>query len=377
MPLPHYRQFHVATGRRATLRLLMMWTQEYCAPPTCASLVASLALSVSRPCDWRCRRLMYLLANQGNGNFFFIDDPDKLLEVFHEEMKYILTPVLENLRVWFRLPPELDVEEIYGFEFGVVDGDYVILAPEQQYSVTPEEEADKPDDDGKVTMSTVFASKKNGLVMVKILAPQLAELATISEDVFATIYYRYTLVESGVEETNSVDVKLDNFVWPGAGEVLDYYTSDIIRRNLCVLRIGLAMKHACTVYHQAPDDYAALEAQVEILERTEEGCKEVFDYLVSMNWEDRFVDETFDDLQVIHKLASNIAAILPEPEPIEEMPDVISEVADGVGEFDVISSDISMSDGLAEEDGVGFGPDISSDSEGVDSSTPDALSSID
>ena len=51
--------------------------------------------------------MMYLLANQGNGNFFFIDDPDKLLEVFHEEMKYILTPVLENLRVWFRLPTRL------------------------------------------------------------------------------------------------------------------------------------------------------------------------------------------------------------------------------------------------------------------------------
>jgi len=98
-----------------------------------------------------------------------------------------------------------------------------------------------------------------GLVMVKLLASQMEQLASLTDEIFATIYYRYTLGADGVEETHSIDVKLSSLTLPEDGGPVEYFSNDIIRRNLCVLRVGLAMKLACTVYHTDPADAAAID----------------------------------------------------------------------------------------------------------------------
>ena len=210
------------------------------------------------------QELMYELANQGNGNFYFLDDGDKLLEVFRHEIEYLLTPVAENLRISFHLPPGFFVQDIYGFDFQATDdGDWQLLGPSPQYTVDGGSVDPNPDPGpgpvggGDVAISTLFASSKNGLLMVKLGADTWDVFAAWDAMDFASISYSYDLVTKGVTESNEKTVVLGSLSYfaeddPASG--LGYFTGPIMQRNYCVLRAGLAIQEACERFHEDPRD---------------------------------------------------------------------------------------------------------------------------
>ena len=208
--------------------------------------------------------LMYQLASQGNGNFYFLDDGAKLVDVFQHEIEFLLTPVAQNLKIWFTLPPGFEVEAIYGFDYQVdpATGEVMLLGPSPQYSVGPQDPdpPDNPggDDGGGVSVSTLYASKKNGLLMMKIRADKPNVFAAWNAMEFATITYSYELVGQGKMETATKKAEMGSlsyFEEDGDGP-LAYFSGPIMQRNFCILRAGLAIKQACTLFNQQPQDVA-------------------------------------------------------------------------------------------------------------------------
>jgi hypothetical protein len=212
--------------------------------------------------------LMYGLANQGNGNFYFLEDGTKLLDVFQHEIEYLLTPVAQNLKISFTLPQGFSVQEIYGFDFIEENGEVILIGPSPQYSVTP----DQPDpgtpgggDNKDVAVSTLLASKKNGLLMVKIKADQPDIFKAWEAMDFAVLTYSYELVTKNKTEVNEVVAQMGTltyFAEDGPDSPMSYFTGPIMQRNFCVLRAGLAIRSACDLYHQPSPDINGAVVQI-------------------------------------------------------------------------------------------------------------------
>jgi len=215
--------------------------------------------------------LMYALANQGNGNFYFLDDGEKLVDVFQHEIEYLLTPVAENLKISFSLPKGFQVEAIYGFEYATdpATGEVMLTGPSKQYTVGPDKPKPPDDGDPDVAVSTLFASKKNGLLMVKIKSDKPDVFKAWKAMDFAQIKYSYDLPNELKTESAEKKVEMGSLSYfaeddPDSG--LAYFTGPIMQRNFCILRSALAIKQACTHFNAEPMDINS--AVVEIADAT-------------------------------------------------------------------------------------------------------------
>ena len=250
--------------------------------------------------------LMYGLANQGNGNFYFLEDGDKLVDVFQHEIEYLLTPVAQNLKISFTLPQGFGVEEIYGFDFVVDNGEVILIGPSPQYTVTPGEPGigGNGGNGGKdVAISTLLASKKNGLLMVKIKAPSPDIFASWEAMDFAILTYSYELVTKNKTESNEVVAQMGTLTYfaeddPNSG--LAYFTGPIMQRNFCILRMGLAVKEACDLFHQ--EGGADINGAVVQIADASTFCNGI-----NLQLNDPAIDE---DLELLEQLKTNMCTIL-------------------------------------------------------------------
>ncbi|MFU8802453.1 MAG: hypothetical protein ACNA8W_01470, partial [Bradymonadaceae bacterium] len=62
-------------------------------------------------------RLMAAMADEGGGNYHFINDSSALAGVFSEELDTLLQTVARATTVVVELGPDLDVDEVYGFPY--------------------------------------------------------------------------------------------------------------------------------------------------------------------------------------------------------------------------------------------------------------------
>ncbi len=216
--------------------------------------------------------LLHLLATQGSGNFFFLDSAEKLAEVFTEELEYLLTPVADNLQVWFTLPDGFGVEDIYGFEYKSSDGEFHLLGPTPQYTVSGGEIIEEQPDTGEepnVAVSTLFASKKNGLLMVKLDSPSGNVLKDFENMPLATVYYSYDLVDTGDTEAFDIEIGVGSMEYD-IDDGFQYFSGAIMQKNFCVLRAGLAMKQASAIYNEQGTD--AIQAAITVLNQAKVFC---------------------------------------------------------------------------------------------------------
>ena len=257
------------------------------------------------------QELMYELANQGGGNFYFIQDAAKLMDVFIHEIEYLMTPVAENLKISFTLPQGFEVEEIYGYDWSVdaVSGEVMILAPQPETTITdpdkPPVEPGDPGDgptDAEKAAATLFASKKNGLLMVKIKSLFPDVFASWSAMEFATIHYSYDLISDGSTESATKAVTMGSqsyFEEDGQGP-LAYFSGPVMQRNFCILRIGLAIQKACTIMHTENPDHG-------------DAFDELYDAQIFCNGIQLALttpDEAItDDLELVTALHDNICAV--------------------------------------------------------------------
>lgn len=60
--------------------------------------------------------LMTNLAEYGRGNYYFIDSPDDIPGIFQKELEGLLSVVAQNTRLQVNFPPQLELEQVYGYE---------------------------------------------------------------------------------------------------------------------------------------------------------------------------------------------------------------------------------------------------------------------
>jgi hypothetical protein len=133
-----------------------------------------------------------------------------------------------------------------------------MLGPSPQYEIDDGSVVTEPPDppagggeEPDVAVSTLFASKKNGLLMVKLSSPGADLLRDMENAALTTVYYEYQLVEQQVTEYFTTEVALGSLEYDTGGG-FQYFSGAIMQRNFCILRAGLAMKEACRLVAEDP-----------------------------------------------------------------------------------------------------------------------------
>ncbi|MBI5609365.1 MAG: VWA domain-containing protein [Deltaproteobacteria bacterium] len=193
--------------------------------------------------------LMNAIAQKGNGTAWFLPNAQAAKEVFVQDLETMLLPVAEKLTLQFKLANGWKVAEIYGFKWVEKDGEVTITGPMEAVGPTDPGNPDpgNPEDPevgtDPVAMPTLFASKRNGLVMARLIAPANTQPADLANLTLATVTYGYTLSKGGAAEQFSVPVQVPGLVQiPDGG--LAYFANPAVHRAWLLLGDGLSLIQA-------------------------------------------------------------------------------------------------------------------------------------
>ena len=220
--------------------------------------------------------LMIGIAQQGDGTAWFLKDAAHAKDVFLNDLETMLLPVAKDLWIKFKLAKGWKVDKIYGFDWVEKEGEVIITGPSKGQDggptpVDPNEEPTDPDtgtpDEDKVALPTLFASKKNGMIMVSLLAPANVDGALVNGLLLSTISYGYTIAKVETKESFEVPVKVFGVIQiPDGGWA--YFADPIVRRSYALLRAGLALLEATKTAGEGDkvSALAALDAALLVLD---------------------------------------------------------------------------------------------------------------
>ncbi len=215
--------------------------------------------------------LMNAIAQKGNGTAWFLPNAQAAKEVFIQDLETMLLPVAEKLTLQFKLANGWKVAEIYGFKWVEKDGEVTITGPMEAVGPTDPGNPDpgNPEDPGvgtdPVAMPTLFASKRNGLVMARLIAPANTQPSDLVNLTLATVTYGYTLSKGGAAEQFSVPVQVPGLVQiPDAGTA--YFTNPAVHRAWLLLGDGQSLIQAVAQAEagKQSDALATLAAQKQL-----------------------------------------------------------------------------------------------------------------
>ncbi len=222
-------------------------------------------------------QLMNAIAQKGNGTAWFLQNAAHAKEVFLNDLETMLLPVAEKLWISFALEEGWQVDKIYGFEWVEEDGVVTVLGPSSPDDVGPQPEpsvdggSTGSDDDAgakdeHIALPTLFASKKNGFIMVRLLPPPGADATLFVDLLLADLEYGYTLSKTGEKQSFQVPVEVPGLKFVADGG-LAYFASPIVRRAFVLLHVGRAMQKACELAETGDDDdaTAALDAALALV----------------------------------------------------------------------------------------------------------------
>ncbi len=232
--------------------------------------------------------LMTTIAQKGDGTAWFLKNAAHAKDVFLNDLETLLLPVAKDLWITFKLAEGWKVDKIYGFDWVEEDGEITITGPSsgQPVGPTPEDPdnkgepttGEKDKDGNKAALPTLFASKKNGMIMVRLIAPDGAEQKLVDGLLLSTIQYGYTIAKVETKESFEVPVNV-----PGITMVPDggfaYFADPIVRRSFALLRAGLALVDAATAAGDGKKDdgIAALDAALNTLDAQAKKVPEAYD----------------------------------------------------------------------------------------------------
>lgn len=74
--------------------------------------------------------LMTAMANQGAGNYYFVDDTSRIAAIFTQELKSLAASVARNTALVIKLAPGVSLGELYGFPYRESNGSLMISLAE-------------------------------------------------------------------------------------------------------------------------------------------------------------------------------------------------------------------------------------------------------
>jgi Ca-activated chloride channel homolog len=152
------------------------------------------------------------------GNFFYLNDFDRVIQVFDEEFEFLVTPLAYDVKLTATIPFTLDVDGVYGLPGLEANGRVLDL-----------------------TVPTLFLSSRKGGAEI-VVRLRVGALADFSGDIeLATIDYEYETPDGSVHASRIVE-HLPGGLDPLAGE--SYFESDAVRRAVLLTDTALALRHS-------------------------------------------------------------------------------------------------------------------------------------
>ncbi|OGQ87007.1 MAG: hypothetical protein A2289_08025 [Deltaproteobacteria bacterium RIFOXYA12_FULL_58_15] len=174
--------------------------------------------------------LMRELSEQGGGNFYFIESPEKVIVVFKDELDFLVTPLANNLTATIELGENFTLVDVYGFSYNWDEGGNMV-----------------------VTVPTVFASRRGGAMLIRVESRDA--LSALQGEVVTRITYSYEpLSNEGTvlpEETY-----ISTATVPSANEA-NIFASDGVHKSIVVWNMVQSFQAASNAHHV---DHANLRA---------------------------------------------------------------------------------------------------------------------
>ncbi len=181
--------------------------------------------------------LMRSLAERGAGNFYYVEDPQAVQEVFAEELDYFLTPIALDLTIQLRSGSAYRLKNVTGaVNWRVEDFGGSIWIPAVFLASRTEDATD----------ATPMGRRGGGSSFFVETEPASGTDSPLAEMVEVVLTYRDA--ETGEEHTQSILVRA-----PEEAEALAYYSEDPMIKNAAVYQIYKGLHRACEVAGESYD----------------------------------------------------------------------------------------------------------------------------
>jgi Ca-activated chloride channel family protein len=266
--------------------------------------------------------LMKGLAETGSGNFYYVESPDAVTEVFTEELAYFAQPIALDLQV--------AVQSSDSYSLGEVVGTRLWKHDETEPGVDPGNYADS----GSLYVPALFLSSRSDTEPGESgrrgggssIYLELSRSGSAIGDSFATVTASFRL--PGSDEVITQEIVIANPVGEGLPEGGFVSHIEMLKAH-AVYNFFMGLRQAC---EQAESDYAASLATIQELR------------INALEWNERVPDaDISEDLALLDQFETNLNG--------EGFEDGYGE--DGYGGYDDIDNDPSLQ--MCSASGTGFG----------------------
>jgi Ca-activated chloride channel family protein len=179
------------------------------------------------------QELMLSLAEQGNGNFYFVETQEKITKVFKDELDFLITPLAHNLDIVLTLADGFDLVDVHGLAYEWdEDGNMVVHVP------------------------TVFASRRGGAILIRVDSTDA--IGDLEGEVVTSIAYAYEPLDADGTVLAQVSDIVDARV-PAVNEDGVAYDAPGVHKSLVVWNMVESFHAASNAYHVDYDQWAALD----------------------------------------------------------------------------------------------------------------------
>lgn len=175
------------------------------------------------------------------GNFFYLSDLDRIVQVFDDEFDYLVSPIAYDIEVVTAVSYEWDVNDVYGIP-GVDTTSHALT----------------------LDLPTLFFSPREGgaAIFIRLRAGVLVNLGQAQSPATVRLSYK---TPSGATVTNTQTAQLPADLSPTAET--SYFPNAAARRGVLLLNTALALKAAAsdayTAYSWEVGDYARAAQRLE------------------------------------------------------------------------------------------------------------------
>ncbi len=174
--------------------------------------------------------LMLQLARQGGGNFYFLQDAQRITTVFRDELETTLTPVAEDLTLTLEFDPQVRMIAAHGLP----------LALNRQ-------------GDPEIHIPTLYLSRRNGVMLVELDLGDLLDYEGPAH--LGDAVLEYTFTDTGRRERHRYPIHM-----PEASSTLHghrvFFEHAAVRKNFDLLMTVFGLQDACQAW-QDNDPHAA------------------------------------------------------------------------------------------------------------------------
>jgi Ca-activated chloride channel family protein len=176
------------------------------------------------------------LAEQGGGNFYFVEKPEAVREVFMEELAFFVAPIAFDLELTFNQLPNYSVKNVHGTSlWQPFAGGGKVTVP-SVFLVSRTSTAPGPNGGGR---------RGGGSAIMAELSRALTAPALSGTEPIGKLSLKYRLPGMRDFETQETDITYNAPNGP-APEVPDFYSDKAVEKNTIIMNFFFAFRDAAT-----------------------------------------------------------------------------------------------------------------------------------